>query len=310
MIRKPNEVPKSLQTIDVKALLRKRGIYTKQRINQELKEQAKPLAKELVKSKKVKEARRHAQFSNEAVLSYWEKQIHIVETAEQHFEDKIRQFIGKIEKDFLSHLESEAEAKKRFTTRISVAKDFFDDNKDNYLVKAQLDFTPLLESVATLAGQNAMKLTGQDQVYLPFGYRDTIKTNVGKFAKSLFDTDRQVLTDILTEGLKDGRSIPEIRASINEVFPEYTKMQAQRITRTEVLRTSNQAAVDAYEQSGVVEGKQWLTAGAVDECAQFEGQIVTLSSGFYGSENEFQDGDPPLHPNCKCVVLPIIAKGD
>lgn len=310
MKRELNQVPDSLKTIDVKALLRKRGIYTKQRINQELKEQVKPLAKELIKSKtKASEPPRHAQFSNEEVQLYWEKQISVVDVVEQHFEDKLRQFIKSIEKDFLNHLEQEVEAKKQYRSKMAVVKDFFEDNEDDYLVKAQLDLTPLLESVATLAGQNAMKMTGQDQVYLPFGYRDTIKSNVDKFASSLFETDKDHLTGILDDGLKSGKSIPEIRSQIEKDFPEYTKMQAQRITRTEVLRTSNQASLDAFEQSGVVEAKQWLTAGATDECEQYEGQIETLSDNFYSSGNEFQDGDPPLHPNCRCVLLPIVVKG-
>lgn len=305
------KIPKSLQNIDLDAVLRKRGIFVKQKQYLEIKEEARTVARKVVESRKKgkavkEEERRHAQFTNQELLTYWSKQMHIVDTLEKHFEEKVRQFISKIEKDFLNNLEAEVDAKKSVIK--AKTKDFFDNSEAEYLVKAQLDFTPLLESVATLSGQEAMKLAGVTDIYLPIQYRDKIRVNVDKFAKSLFDTDKDYLTNILFEGLKDGKSVPEIRSIITEQFPDYTKMQAQRITRTEVLRTSNQAAVDAYEQSGVVEGKQWLTAGADDECAKYEGEIVSLSANFYSGGNEFQDGDPPLHPNCRCVVVPVVVK--
>lgn len=301
---KNTDIPASLKTIDVKSVLRKRGIYLEQKMNARYKEAAKEVAREILKSKKKQEKRRHTQFTNEQINAYWEKQIHMVDVIEGHFENKLKQFIGKIQKDFLSHLESEVESKKSLK-KIKV-KDFFDESEDDLLVQAQIDFTPLLDSLATLAGQEAMKLTGSDQVYIPFQYKETIKKNVDKFTRSMFETDRDKLISMLDDGIAHGSSIPEIRSAIESEFPEYTKNQATKITRTEVIRVSNQASLDAYEQSGVVEGKQWLTAGAVDECAQYEGQIVTLSDSFYGSDNEFQDGDPPLHPNCRCVILPIV----
>lgn len=306
-MRKPNEIPASLKTIDVKAILRRRGVYMALNQNKVLKEAAIPMARQLLKSKKVKkvEPPRHAQFTNEVVMAYWEKQIHLVDIIEQKFDNKLRQFIVKVADGFLKHLDQEISNRKNFD--IGKSKDYFDDTEDDWQVEAQLDFTPLLLNEAVLAGQEAYKLIGHDGVYLPDRFKDKIAGNVRKFTGSMLDTDRQTLINIITHGLEAGKSVPEIRNQIETDFKNnYSKMQAERITRTEVLRVSNQASLDAFEQSGVVEGKQWLTAGAVDECAQYEGQIVTLSDSFYGSDNEFQDGDPPLHPNCRCVILPVI----
>lgn len=305
--RKANEIPAALKNIDLGAIMRSRGIFIQREQNRRMKELAIPLARELIKGKKKQEVvapRRHAQFTNEQVLGYWEKQIHIVETVEKAFEKKIEQFVIHVEKEFLTTLDTEVTDKKTFAKFIQ--KDYFDDNEADLLVKAQFDFTPLLENIAVLAGQEANKLIGVNEPYLPFNYRKQIIDNVTKFTKSMLDTDRDTLINLITNGLQDGKSVPEIRTSITETFDSLSKTQAQRITRTEVIRASNQASLDAFEQSGIVEGKQWLTAGAVDECAQYEGQIVTLSDSFYGSDNEFQDGDPPLHPNCRCVLVPVV----
>jgi SPP1 gp7 family putative phage head morphogenesis protein len=120
-------------------------------------------------------------------------------------------------------------------------------------------------------------------------------------------------TDVITNGIENGNSVIEIRNTLTgDDMLSFSKMQSTRITRTEVLRASNQSGLDAWKQSGVVEGKQWITAGADDECADYEGQIETLSGNFYDDTSEFADGDPPLHPNCRCTLIPIVtdAGGD
>lgn len=305
-MRTKSNIPDSLKTINLTLVLRKQGMYTKQRMHNETVEVLKPIAKQILKNKKkvaAPEKQRHAQFTNEVVLAYWEKQIRIVEVLEKRFETKVEQYINKVIDGFLAHLDTEVSNKKSLIK----AKDYFGDNEDDLIVQAQFDFTPLLIDQAVLAGQEAYKLIGSDDIYTPYKLRKTIARNVERFTKSMLDTDREKLINMIDVGLKEGQSVPEIRNAIQTGFEgEYSKMQAQRITRTEVLRASNQAAIDAYEQSGVVEGKQWLTAGAVDECAQYEGQIESLHANFYGDTDQFKDGDPPLHPNCKCVVLPVL----
>lgn len=309
-MRKPTELPSSLKTIDMKAILRSRGIYFKQKMNKEAKEKALPVAREILKTTRKKaEVQRYRNFTNEIAIEYRQKQIHLIEVVEQHFENKLKQFITKVVTGFLAHLESEiitTKRLKRFNT-----KDYFDDTEEDYTSQALLDFTPLLESLATLAGQEAMKITGTNQVYIPFDYRNKIIENVKAFTQSMLETDRQKLISIITDGIQNGQSVPEIRSAIQADFEgEYTKNQATRITRTEVSRVSNQASLDAWEQSGVVEGKQWVTQGATDECADYDGQIESLDGNFYSDTTEFADGDPPLHPNCKCGTIPVLLNED
>lgn len=305
-MRRPNEIPAALKNINVRAVLRSRGIYDLQKANEDLKTALTPLARQMVvkRQKPAVKAQlpRHEQFTNEEVMEYWEKQIHTVDVIEKKFDVKVQQFIGKVVDGFVRNLESEIATTKKFE---NINKDYFSDNEDDFLATAQLDFTPLLEQQAILAGQEALRMIRSKDVYIP-SMRDQIAANVEKFTQSMLDTDRETLINIISNGLQGGKSVPDIRKEITDTFDSIQKTQAQRITRTEVLRASNQGSIDAWQQSGVVEGKQWLTAGAVDECADYEGDIVTLSGGFYDSESEFKDGDPPLHPNCRCVVLPVL----
>lgn len=311
MNRKPTEIPASLKHIDVKAVLRKYGIYEKQKAYLEIKAKAKPLARKMIESRKQKivpiteTEQVYLGYTNDQVNEYWAKQVHLVDVVEKKFEVKVQQYIQKVAKGFLSQLEDNI-TRKQFIKIVN--KDYFSDNEDELIVQAQLDFRPLLDNIAILAGNEANKLIGLSDPYLLYNFEGRIAKNIEKFTKSMLETDRQKLIDIVTHGLESGASVPEIRNQIvNDFEGEYTKMQAQRITRTEVLRVSNQATLDAFEQSGVVEGKQWVTFGATDECAAYDGQIeYDLQNGFYSSGNEFQDGDPPLHPNCRCVLIPIV----
>lgn len=308
-MRQPSEIPNSLKTIDVKSLLRKRGVYLDLRLNKQMKEAAIPLAKKMIKGKKKiveAEPQKFISFTNDEALAYWEKQIHIVDVLEKKFDLKVQQFITKMVAGFLTTLESEVNKK----LKKSIVKGYFDDAEDDLLVQAQFDFTPLLTDQAVLAGQEAYALIKLSDIYTPYKLREQISVNVRRFTQSMLDTDREKLISLVNDGIEQGKSIPEIRGAIQADFEgSYTKMQAERITRTEVLRASKDGTLDAYQQSGVVEGKQWLTAGAVDECADYEGQIESLSDNFYGDTDQFADGDPPLHPNCRCVLLPVLIEG-
>lgn len=305
--RNQTEVPKSLRSIDVKAVLRRRGVFAQQKFNHQLKDQAKEVARQIIQAKKTGtkvEPQKYLHFSNEQVQSYWEKQIHIVEVLEAKFETKLQQFISKVVNSYVAHLESELATVK--DAKKFKAKDYISDNEDELIAQAELDFTPLLTDQAVLAGQEAMQLVKPGEVYTPEALRKLIRDNVTKFTQSMLSTDRDTLTKLVTDGIQSGQSVAQIRGAIQESFDGITRNQAQRITRTEVLRASNQAAVDAWQQSGVVEGKQWVTAGAVDECADYDGAVESLDGSFYQDTTEFLDGDPPLHPNCRCVLIPIL----
>lgn len=300
MMPKSN-VPKSLQNVDVKALLRKRGVYDKQIANKQLKEVARPLAKKLLTKKASK---RYHSFTDEVALEYWNKQVHTIEVVQAKLEQKIRKFISKLVTGYLANLDTELNATKSYRNR---HKGFFEEVEDELLTQAQLDFTPLLIDQAVIAGNEALQLIGSKDIYNPYELRKQITDNVTKFTKSMIDTDRQKLIDIIEGGIRDGKTQIEIRNAITETFDEIEKKQAMTIVRTEVARVSNQASIDAWEQSGLVEGKQWITYGpADDEDCQHDGEIVALNENFYGIETEFQDGDPPVHPNCMCGTIAVL----
>lgn len=111
----------------------------------------------------------------------------------------------------------------------------------------------------------------------------------------------------LSEGLGKEEGIPELASRVDDVFDIALGSRSEKIARTEVLRSTNFATTEAYRQSGVVEGKEWLTARderVDDECAALDGNIVELDSNF--KEGGISEEYPPLHPNCRCTLLPVL----
>jgi HK97 family phage portal protein len=300
------KVPPALAHLDIKQILRRRKMFTQQHFYYDLKKAAKPLIREMLKNgKKQKVVIKsqntiHTQFTDDEINAYYEKQMHIVDVLERKFHDTIVKFIGNVENDVMNTLEHEVKSLKQ-----AQKKELIDEDK--YFVQAQLDFTPILGQQAVLSGQEAYALLDSKDVYIPYKIEEAIKRNVRKFTESMLSTERDKIVQIISDGVDLGSSVPEIRNNLQAAFDSLKQVQAERITRTEVLRVSTLATEDAYKQSGVVSGKQWLTAPDADEdCMQYAGKVVDLDEKFYRSDNEFEDGNPPIHPNCRCVLIPIV----
>lgn len=303
--RRIGNIPPALAHLDIEKLLRKHKMFTERKANRDIKEAAKPVIREMLKKKSKKEEPRvHSQFTNEQISNYYEKQIHIVDVLETQFHDTVVKFIGKLERKVLANLDSEIGTHKSF--KLWAKKELFDE--EDFHVEAQLDFTPLLMEEIILAGQQVYDLLGVEDTYLPFKLRETVRENVRLFTQSMLDTDRESLIKLIVDGIENGSSVPQIRDSITSKFEDIKRVQAERITRTEIIKASNLAAHDAFVQSGVVEAMQWLVApGACPLCLPYSGKIVGLKDKFYEPENKFQNGYPgSLHVMCRCILVPIV----
>lgn len=305
----PTEMPPALQNVDTDKIFRQRGLYKKRADYRRYKEIGRELAKKSIAKTKTEptvqpneEKPVHNTFSNDKVRKYIDKQLGAVEQVEARFYNKVEQFVLKVKEIALASY-PEQQPKQ-------YAKALF--NEEELLVQAEFDFYPLLKDIALIAGAEALALIDSDQQYFAFDYEKTIRANVKKFTQSMLDTESEKMTQIIAQGLQDGKSIPAIRREMGEAFDNLSKVQAERVTRTEVIRASNEASVDAWKQSGVVEGKQWIATedDRTDaECMALDGKIVwNLGGDFYNTKNEFENGDPPLHPNCRCVTIAVLDK--
>lgn len=127
--------------------------------------------------------------------------------------------------------------------------------------------------------------------------------------------DKQI-SRVLTQGIAEGRNprylARELTKTIKGGRLELTdrlgrnipaQVRANMLARTEIIRAHHQAMVQEYRNYGVVGVKvraEWQTAGdrrVCEQCMSLEGRIFTLDE---------IEGMIPLHPQCRCVALPVV----
>lgn len=134
-----------------------------------------------------------------------------------------------------------------------------------------------------------------------------------EFASQVNEQTVTMLRAALSAGFEAGASMPRMAEIVREVFDVCTRYRSLLIARTETIRASNGAADMAYELSGVVEGKEWLTTDddrLCPHCLEMNGKIVDVGGSFFDKGDKFTVGGntmvldyetvkhPPLHPNC------------
>lgn len=306
--------PKSLKNISLDKHLRHSGINAWVDDQRKFYQLGQEIGRKIMVKKKVKhtptvledgklEARAYANFSFEEATSYWSKMVQIADVREKRFEDKVKTFLDSIEKDAISNLHQAVGKSKK----VKKAFDLFDEDAT---VRSGVDlFTPLALEISELSGSEVYQELKLNSLYVASeGLKKHIDAAVNEMVSSVVKTDKDKLSAILEAGIKEGQSVPQIEQAIRGQFGEFSKNQSTKIARTELIRYSNQGQLDAFRASGVVMGKQWFTArdNKVDEeCAALDGKIVSLGSSYF--ETDYGSGEqPPLHPNCRCVLLPVL----
>ena len=187
---------------------------------------------------------------------------------------------------------------------------------------SQSRYGPIMRANIKDVGSEAMLLVGST------GF-DIDDPNVVKFyekrgatiAKDInIETDRQ-LRKTLAQGIDAGESIDDLAARVEDVYGAASGYRAERIARSETIKASGFAQDEAWQQSGVVEAKEWFTAKderVCEFCAEMDGKIVELGDTYWdkgdtmtvnGKELKLDYWDidtPPLHASCRCTLLPVL----
>jgi hypothetical protein len=145
--------------------------------------------------------------------------------------------------------------------------------------------------------------------------------------RSEFTVDvRALLRNGLDEGLDNAQLAKTVQdwAAGEPDDERTTQWRALRVARTEAMRGHQTAQLDAWTETGLVTGKQWILAP--DACEFCEAAAAAYGDGSHamdepffakGSALEGADGGvfkldyediyaPPLHPNCRCDLLPVL----
>ena len=117
------------------------------------------------------------------------------------------------------------------------------------------------------------------------------------------EMDKQI-SRVLSQGIIDGLGARAIARQINERVDKIGITRARAIARTEIVRAHSEASISAYKEArieGVSAEVEFSTAGddaVCPECEALEGRVFSIDES---------SGIIPVHVNCRCAWLPVIA---
>lgn len=189
-------------------------------------------------------------------------------------------------------------------------------------VKIAIDlFTPLFSLITEEEGAAALNYIGltEDEFSINTpSMRDFLKGNTELFAKTINAKTSEDIRQILVDGLDAGDAIPDLARRVNQ-YSGFGLSRSRMIARTETIRAQGQAETQAWKESGVVSKKVWYTAldeRVCAECDIMHGKEVEIDKEFLDEDGvlafgyqPYGDGiidSPPLHPQCRCTMLPVV----
>lgn len=188
---------------------------------------------------------------------------------------------------------------------IDVAELLQDDDSDRSLVME------LIRAVVEDQGEQAIADLGLDLAF-DVAKRDIaewIEERAARNVRHINETTRERLRAEIAESEDARESLGELIARVERVF-EGRRANASVIARSEVTPAYSYATIEAWQQSGVVEGKEWLSANddAVrDAHRELDGQVVPLGGMFRvdGAEAPHPGafGVAELDIQCRCTLV-------
>jgi len=140
------------------------------------------------------------------------------------------------------------------------------------------------------------------------------------------EASRNAVDRIKTElqsGIEAGETTQELTNRVQMHISEENRWSSERIARTETSRMEREGRLTAWEETGIVEGKEWvLSRDPCELCeavaAQFKdatvrGAFVPKGSTITGAKGttfviDYEDmSGPPAHPGCRCDMRAVFA---
>lgn len=111
----------------------------------------------------------------------------------------------------------------------------------------------------------------------------------------------ETLNEKLIECIVSGKKPTELKRMLMERF-NVSYSQANTLVRTETANIQTEAAAQRYKDYGIEKyeflGREEHDIGC--KCKELNGKVFLLS------EKKAGVNAPPLHPNCRCCIIPVI----
>ena len=240
----------------------------------------------------------------------------------------IQKFFKRQEKALLGFVDRDAEALNNATSTKSVIGDDFTSGWfDMQVWNKELEEAtqPFVRMTLQAGGEQALKDLSVETMYDPLNPEVARSLELHRTGSivGINVTTQQKLRNLTATAIDEGEGVVGVRNRIMAEWDLFDKYRATTIARTEVIWAWNEGARQGYKQSGIVTRMEWLSTGddrTCDFCPELDGKTVdiTVDEQFFDKgeimENakggklnfEYEDvGHPPLHPMCRCTVIPV-----
>lgn len=198
---------------------------------------------------------------------------------------------------------------------------WFDMQKWNKVLGERKE--PFIRYTLMSGGERVLRQIAKEEMFDPMNPKvmnALERQRIGSVQSTNSDVVKR-LRKTLSMGMELNEAVPDLRKRVTGIFEGLERYSAERIARTETIWAWNEGAIQGYIQSGVVEKKQWLSSGdsrSCDFCPTLDGKIISVEAYFFEKGSKYEVGEnslsfvyedvghPPLHPNCRCTIVPII----
>lgn len=144
--------------------------------------------------------------------------------------------------------------------------------------------------------RNSIIIPSKLSIYDNRAIEDLKNRNLGLVTKLTIDIKSDILR-IITDDIREGKGIQDIGRDITKTISDISRTRAERIARTELAYSYNTAMAESYKKAGIEEWQWMATLGTTccEECAELHGEVFN-----------WNNPQPPLHPNCNCSIYPVV----
>jgi hypothetical protein len=195
--------------------------------------------------------------------------------------------------------------------------------KPDPLIDAASQGLPPMVAAGAQSGSEALGLDVSFDVANPLVEQAARQRSI-QLAGDLNQTTINRLRDSLADGIAAGETPAKLTQRVRDQFASFSDARAETIARTESAMAYETGQQAAWQDSGVVEGKEFLVApGACQFCQAvdkaYKGKSIGLQDVFVpkgetirGAAGGTMKADyraldaPPIHPACRCDLIPVL----
>jgi hypothetical protein len=200
--------------------------------------------------------------------------------------------------------------------RVVTPEDIFPPGEWWKIFKLRVD--PIREKAFVEIGSTTLAGLGVEETFIfTEAMQQALRQEGAQLVQTTYRTTKKRIARQLMLGAEAGEGIEQIAQRITGVFNGRRK-EARTIARTEMLKASQKAQLEGFDQSGVVEKKRWNTSmdDAVRETHRnIEEPVVGLHDSFVLGDGERAEapgvglGGGALSAgnsiNCRCFLTPV-----